>query len=78
MSIYLQQASRSLDSGNETMGTDAMHSHTTQIGHRGTKRIEPINVLAGIKEADPEPLPSYMKHPPSPPVRLRSRYGNMY
>ena len=58
------------------MRTDGMHSESTQMGQHGVKRNELINVLAGINEADPEILPPYMKHPPSPPVRLRSRYEN--
>ena len=56
------------------MRTDAVHSETGHTGHHGIKHAEIVNVLAGIKEADPETLPPYMKHPPSPPVRLRSRY----
>ena len=73
---YLQPVQRSLDSGNETMGTDAIHCETAHIGNHGTKQSGLMNVLVGIKETDQETLPPYMKHPPSPPVRLRSRYGN--
>ena len=75
--VTLQPAHRSLDSGNETMGTDAMHCETGHIGNHGTKQSGLMNVLAGIKETDQETLPPYMKHPPSPPVRLRSRYEFM-
>lgn len=65
---------RSLDSGNETMRTDATHSDVHNNVHHVMKRVEPINVLAGIKEVESDQLPSYLKHPPSPPVRLKSRY----
>eukprot|EP00795_Rhopilema_esculentum_P000695 gene695-10403_t len=68
-----QLASHSMDSGNETMRTEATNTDHRQMANQ-TKRPEPLTVLTGIKEIESEPLPPYLKHPPSPPVRLRSRY----
>ncbi|XP_065059141.1 serine/threonine-protein kinase PLK4-like isoform X2 [Rhopilema esculentum] len=67
-----QLASHSMDSGNETMRTEATNTDHRQMANQ-TKRPEPLTVLTGIKEIESEPLPPYLKHPPSPPVRLRSR-----
>ena len=71
ITLLLQLVGRSIDSGNETMKTDLTNTDSRNI--RQVKRLESKNVLTGIREADPETSMRFLKHPPSPPVRLRSR-----
>eukprot|EP00794_Sanderia_malayensis_P006890 gene6890-7668_t len=61
----------SFDSGNVTMGTETTSSDTRSTA-KHCRRPPSLNVLEGIGEKEDEYVSNCMKHPPSPPVRLRS------